>query len=249
MSIEPGATKETRRVLITGCARSGTKYVAHLLTQMGLDVGHEKMGRDGISSWCMATPAQTTPWGPGLDGTVDFKCVLHQVRHPALVIPSLSTIAESSWQFICEHSPCSMDEPLLLRSAKYWVHWNRKAGEIAEWRYAVERLPEHFDEFCRRIGVPADRKALRAVAPNVNTRAYTGINKLLAWAALKVTDEPPAFIRTRLDRRAYAKSTDTEGGFSYAALRDLDKTTHDELKSLLAEYGYGETPPAGGGGA
>lgn len=38
------------RCLITGCGRSGTKYIARLLSAAGLDIGHETMGKDGIAS-------------------------------------------------------------------------------------------------------------------------------------------------------------------------------------------------------
>lgn len=38
-------------LLITGCGRSGTHFTARLLQEIGLDVGHETLGKDGVASW------------------------------------------------------------------------------------------------------------------------------------------------------------------------------------------------------
>ena len=38
-------------ILAVGHPRCGTGYAASLLQQFGLDVGHERAGRDGLSSW------------------------------------------------------------------------------------------------------------------------------------------------------------------------------------------------------
>lgn len=65
-------------ILIVGCARSGTHWMARVLRSQGLDVGHERQGLDGIVSWCLA-PADTGDlprWhGPVRD---DHRLVLRQ---------------------------------------------------------------------------------------------------------------------------------------------------------------------------
>lgn len=43
--------KQKRTFLITGFARSGTRYMSQLFKSFGFDIRHERMGRDGISSW------------------------------------------------------------------------------------------------------------------------------------------------------------------------------------------------------
>jgi hypothetical protein len=40
-----------KKLVIIGCARSGTKYSSMLFRQLGLEIGHEEEGRDGISDW------------------------------------------------------------------------------------------------------------------------------------------------------------------------------------------------------
>ena len=48
---------------IIGSPCCGTGYMAHALRQYGLDIGHEVMGRDGISSWQFAVRDTDLPFG------------------------------------------------------------------------------------------------------------------------------------------------------------------------------------------
>jgi hypothetical protein len=51
---------------VIGCPRGGTGFMAHCLKQFGLDVGHEALGADGISSWLFAVSDVNLPFGePG----------------------------------------------------------------------------------------------------------------------------------------------------------------------------------------
>jgi hypothetical protein len=54
--------KYFRSILIIGHPRCGTGYAAKLCKQMGLDVGHERLGADGISSWMFAVEADENPY-------------------------------------------------------------------------------------------------------------------------------------------------------------------------------------------
>ena len=40
-----------KKILITGCARSGTTYITNLLNVIGLKVGHEILRENGLVSW------------------------------------------------------------------------------------------------------------------------------------------------------------------------------------------------------
>ncbi len=51
-----------RPLLITGHPRCGSAYMAHLCRQLGLDVGHERDGAHGISSWMMAVDDPENPY-------------------------------------------------------------------------------------------------------------------------------------------------------------------------------------------
>jgi hypothetical protein len=43
-------------LLLTGHPRAGTGYAAAVCQNMGMDVGHESIGKDGTSSWMMGPP-------------------------------------------------------------------------------------------------------------------------------------------------------------------------------------------------
>ena len=180
-----------KHLLITGCGRSGTKYTSALLANLGLDVPHEKMGKDGIVAWCLAVDCDDSPWGGGRRG-ITFKKILHQVRHPLKVIPSLTTFTPRSWEFIERHIPCPMDKPTLLRATKYWYYWNAEAERTAHWRYRVEAIDSAFTEFCYHVGVKANRAALR----KTSTLSYSRKSRpSLKWA------------RDNLDRLHLGQST------------------------------------------
>jgi rhodanese-related sulfurtransferase len=53
--------KVFRPLLIAGHPRTGTGYAAALCRQLGVDVGHEKLGASGISSWMFAVDAEANP--------------------------------------------------------------------------------------------------------------------------------------------------------------------------------------------
>jgi hypothetical protein len=224
-------------LLVTGCPRSGTKYISLVLRALGADVAHHTPGRRGVASWCMAVPATTAPWGPPRHEHQRFDVVLHQVRNPALVIPSMFTLTEESWAFVYQHIACDPTEPLAVRCARFWYHWNRRAEEIAHWRYRIEVLDSVFATFCEKAAVVPDPSVFARVGPSVNTRALVG------WAAIgkRVCDrlgwEVPAFVRVRyVDRSVYQRAA----RFDWHTLRRLDaRLTHDVWR-LALEYGYSE---------
>jgi hypothetical protein len=185
--VELGALLRTEaRCLITGCGRSGTKYIAHLLSAAGLDIGHETMGKDGIASWLMAVDSAYADRGP-LRRHFRFRTILHQTRDPLASISSMQTMQLPSWRYICRHIPCSLEEPLLLRCAKYWRYWNLEAESIATWRYRVEDVACVWGELCERLEIAADRTVLSAVPQTTNTRQ--GNYQRLAWDDIASVDE------------------------------------------------------------
>jgi hypothetical protein len=223
-----------KRLLITGCGRSGTKYITHLLRRLGLDVRHERMGADGIASWAMAVDADSVAWGVP-SRHYDFDDVFHQVRDPRQVIASATTFKPDSWSFICAHTPISLDDPILLRAAKYWYYWNLEAEKVARWRYRIETFDEVFDEFCSRLQLTPDRTVLAQVDPDVNTRrrgrAFHLYEELCERLRLDIN---PAIKRciSGLSR------TGGSGIPSWEALRALDPVLADRIQSKARAYGY-----------
>jgi hypothetical protein len=231
---EPARRQEelgtTRQVLVTGCGRSGTKYAAFVLRRLGLDVPHERLGRDGTASWPMAVHARVRPWGPG--GAPPFHEVFHQVRHPLPTIASACTFKPESWRFVAEHVPCPLDAPPLLRAARYWHWWNRRAEEVATWRYRVEALPDVFDEFCARLGVAPDRGALEAVCTNVNTRALSWPHHVAEEALERLRLPYPSALRSLVQRPTPLPEVTWED------LDELDRDLCERIREQADRYGY-----------
>lgn len=229
-----GQAMTTRKLLITGCGRSGTKYITFLLQRLDLDVGHEKLGRDGVASWYMAVDADSVPFGPARR-EVTFEYVYHQVRHPLSVIASATTFKDVSWQFICAHQPIGLDEPLLLRCAKYWYYWNLEAEKIAQSRYRVEDLHASIEALCERLGRKADRARIESVSKDVNTRSRGRAFHIYEDLCGRLGLEPSRFVKRCLE---WFSRPSPPPVVTWETLRALDRSLTEKIQSKAAEYGY-----------
>lgn len=80
---------QKRRFLVLGHPRSGTTFMSELFQRFGYDIGHERMGKDGISSWMFAVDDYQV--FPDLtlnrkDYTFDY--IIMNLRHPLDIISS-----------------------------------------------------------------------------------------------------------------------------------------------------------------
>ncbi|NDY93938.1 glycosyltransferase family 25 protein [Ideonella livida] len=98
--------KHFRPLLISGHPRGGTGYAAALCRQLGLDVGHEKLGRDGISSWMFAVEAEDNPYAGDAVArsrrALAWQHLIQVVRDPATAAASVmrdSRYAPPSYAF------------------------------------------------------------------------------------------------------------------------------------------------------
>jgi len=153
-----------RKILFTGCARSGTKYTAQLMQLLGLDIGHEKMGKDGISSWWFAPKSH-------LRSKFTFDTVVHQVRHPLSQIKSCFQLGDRSgvmWRFIRDHTPITGKESKLLQCAMYFYYWNLEIEKHATFRFKIEYIDKEYAKLCKAVGVKPDPKVLAETPRNIN---------------------------------------------------------------------------------
>jgi hypothetical protein len=169
-SIAPPEKKEGL-LLITGCARSGTRYIAFMMCECGLEFGHEWFHKDGLSSWPMAVDSDKVPWGHP-SNNYNFKHVFHQVRHPLKVISSVyAWEPEASWEFIKRYVPEINDsDTRLVMTAKYWYYWNLLAEQKSDFTYRVEDIDNALDEMSLRLDMELDKSKIYTVSKNVNTR-------------------------------------------------------------------------------
>jgi hypothetical protein len=156
-----------KKLVVVGCPRSGTGYISKVLQSVGLDVGHEVVGRDGTSDWRLTVGA--------LNG---YDPILHQVRHPLEVIPSLMTIMPHSWQFMEKHTSLGKrtGDPWFMHPARIWLAWNKKASAVASFTYRVEDIETITDRLLPKVllrePTSEERTRARNVPSNVNSRVH-----------------------------------------------------------------------------
>ena len=200
---------ERRKLLVTGCGRSGTLYASEVWKGQGLDVRHENplppngcMGKDGIASWYMAVDDPNPPFGPSAAG-YEFDFVLHQVRHPLKVIASVAQFVLEdplSRDYIERNAPqtrllaaeCSMPrkEQSLLQASRYWYYWNRLAHAKANMRVQVENLIASLAEICSRLGISYTPKVADEVSTSTHGR-YLYLNEaywVITWEDIETLD-------------------------------------------------------------
>lgn len=160
-------------VVVSGCMRSGTLYMAHVLQKAGVKVNHEEYSAEGVVGWPLVPcefPKETV--------------LLHQVRHPLHSIGSQQTAGRASWMYISRFIPVSCEEALLLRCMKCWYYWNLLFEPKAVFRYRVEDLEDVWNEISTLVGISLDE------TPEVSKTTHTRADKYnpVTWADLRNCD-------------------------------------------------------------
>ena len=121
--------------------------------------------------------------------------------------------------------------------AKYWALWNQRAERLARWTYQLEQLPAVFDEFCRRIGVPADRSVLEKTSTKVNSRR----GGTLLRQVQRVFDKFLLAPRTKLLDFLYSdKASYVQTPFTWDELEKQVPGWSERIKAQARRYGYTE---------
>jgi hypothetical protein len=222
-----------KRLLVTGCGRSGTKYISILLKRAGLDIGHERMGGDGICSWLFGADAADTPWGPA-PSEYRFDYIFHLVRHPLSAIPSIATFKGRAWDYISRHIDIDKDDPVLLRSAKYWLYWNAMVEDKTSDRIRIEDMPDAIDLVCGSLGIDADISELRTVPTDINTRRMGKLFHVFETRCLDlgiVSDHS-------LLKKALTAGKAAYSDLSWEDLEALDPSVAAGIRGRAEKYGY-----------
>ena len=146
------------KFIITGTGRSGTGYIATLLTALGVPCGHENVFHPETvkSNIEFASYAGDASWlaAPFISQLANQAHVLHQVRNPIAVARSFIGIGFFNDQPTPDHLPYlrflngvagfqhldSLEE----RFMSHWVYWNRyvedqaRSAGLAYQRYRLE---------------------------------------------------------------------------------------------------------------
>jgi hypothetical protein len=165
--------------LITGCPRSGTRYIQQVLKlACGMDIYHENpRGKDGIVDWHYTVPQIPKD---------KFKTILHQVRNPLDVINSLCTISRESQQFISETLvPRDDYDTPILRAMRIWYIWCCTAETIAVYTYRVENVENELESICGFLGVTCDMDVFKTISKQTNSRKILPTYGCITWDDIK----------------------------------------------------------------
>ena len=210
-------------VACVGHPRCGSAYMAHLLTAFGLDVGHERLGAHGISSWMFAADDDPYPYarnrGAELRRDKHFATIIHHVRNPDQAIPSIMVENQHSpvsYQFRRRHILKELAIDLdaytsdLERAVVAYLAWNRL---IEKMRPSLVVQVEHCEVQVRQHLVsqgliPAEFRPLQLPPKTLNSaKPYKG----------------------QVIRKPRLEAADWSG---------LSKNITEELRQFCLKYGY-----------
>ena len=171
-------------ILITGCPRSGTGYASQIFQAQGLDIGHERLGTDGVSSWLFAVEDHRYPWHPPgeLRQNYGFEVILHQVRDPLRVLASMTVLRRPDWTFIGRH--LALPKMPLERRIGFYLHWTELCDRQAHYRYRVEDIAVEWPrlhQFCG--GIAAWTGEAQGISKTYNRRRHQD----LTWTQVLAT--------------------------------------------------------------
>ena len=175
---------EMPMLLLTGCPRSGTGYAARIFQAQGLDIGHEQVGTDGVSSWLFAVLDRHYPWHQRgeLRQDYNFKVILHQVRDPLKVLASMAVLRRPDWTFIGRH--LNLPPGSLARRISFYLQWTQICDRQAHYRYRVEDFQMEWPHLHRLCGGTAQWTGAAQTAPtHYNRRRHSD----LTWDQILAT--------------------------------------------------------------
>lgn len=145
-----------RRILVTGCGRSGTQFMAGVLSYVGLKSGHEQVyetqrcleGDAGKieEAWGMSHAESSWLAAPFLGSLPDDGVtILHVLRHPLKVVRCWEghkiLMGESgAAALVHRHLPECMQGDSAERAVRYWRGWNRIIDVAGKWRHNLYRF-------------------------------------------------------------------------------------------------------------
>ena len=138
--------------LVTGCARSGTHFMAEFLKMNGVAVGHESTNREGAVAWLAASDKYCSDIG------ATFEKKLHLIRNPLNVLSSLKTINSRAWGYVDKYAPQCRGGDELVSAAKYWIEWNKLAEKNAVMTVRLEDFQTSPQKVCENLSVFFDRE-------------------------------------------------------------------------------------------
>jgi len=200
-----------RPLLVTGCGRSGTAWIAEVIEACGWPCGHEVLfchGRDQPDAFLAGAAEASGTAAPWVDAMRDAGAVVvHQVRHPRGVVravlhhrpgkPSARTARRIWRDSMCPELTRYTEQP--AAALAYWVHWNALVDGSADEMWQVERLwsaeQDAVDLLATMLtvsGRPTTRERAMAAVRGTSKQNAGLPGEAPTWAELRAADEPLA---------------------------------------------------------
>ena len=150
------AKKAAKQKLILGLGhpRTGTGYTAKLLQSWGLDVKHEKMGKDGTVDWSLA--AGKSLWqNVDLNGW-NWQHIIYCVRDPKQSIPSIvytEDVGNASEKFRKQHGVRGGSNPI-VSAINSLYKWDQLISELEpNVIFRIEDEGEDLFKYLEKVGI------------------------------------------------------------------------------------------------
>ena len=148
--------KAAKQKLILGLGhpRTGTGYTAKLLQSWGLDVKHEKMGKDGTVDWSLA--AGKSLWQDvDLNGW-NWQHIIYCVRDPKQSIPSIvytEDVGNASEKFRKQHGVRGGSNPI-VSAINSLYKWDQLISELEpNVIFRIEDEGEDLFKYLEKVGI------------------------------------------------------------------------------------------------
>jgi len=140
------------RLVVTGCARSGTQWISQVFAGLGLRAEHEySLNLAGYTAEKAEHLDIEVSWlaAPLLDDVPVGTIVWHQIRDPRKVIRCClhnhyfaeeTCRAPDTRDFIKEHISIPDNASMLEAACRYWYLWNKKVEPYADSWYTIEEM-------------------------------------------------------------------------------------------------------------
>lgn len=162
------------KLIVIGCGRSGTCFIAQTLRECGLDVWHEKEGKNGTVDW------RLTPYNLS-----NYKYKLHQVRNPLHAIGAIQALPNKAFDYINQFVDIKKGSRLAW-CARYWLYWNQFAESKCDFTYRVEDINVALPKILRLINHQHNPTTALHVSRKRNSREQ--FYKPISWEDLRKAD-------------------------------------------------------------
>lgn len=175
-----------KRILVTGCGRSGTRFMYKLLHKTGIKTEHEKEAEEATVSWHYFNPVKDT-YKP-FQNIENFNWTRKnwsrylkflQIRNPRDSCSSIQTFTAASWEYIESVFPqVKLSNNIKEKSIVYWTLWNYNIIPEADYIYDLDDAYKYYSKICSYFNLEpiSDIFYEKLVKQKINSRNHNTFN-------------------------------------------------------------------------